>query len=61
MRLHGLHCAWGVYADDGLVVGGYCAGIPLTEAYMVPSYFEIIVGMAVGRDVFVSDLCLGCL
>ena len=48
-------------ADDELVMGVSCAGISVTEEYVVSSSWVIMFGFVVGRDVFVSDLCIGCL
>ena len=53
-----LSCAWVFGADDGLVVGVSCAGRSVTDASLVSSYFHIIVGVVVGRDVFLEALCL---
>ena len=53
-----LSFAWGFGVDDGLVVGVSCAGRSVTDASSVSSYFHIIVGVVVGRDVFLEALCL---
>ena len=45
--------------DNGLFLGGYCARISVTDASMILSYFDIRVGVVVGRDVLVAALCLG--
>ena len=61
MRVHCLSCAWGVGAADESVVRGFCAGISVTGASVVLSSLQIMVGLVVGRYVFVTDLCFGCL
>ena len=42
-------------------MGEYCSGISGSDTTVVSSYCDMRVGVLVGRDLFVSSLCLVCL
>ena len=46
-------------AYDELVVEGSCEGISVTFMSVISYSLEIMIAFLVGRDVFVSALCLG--
>ena len=46
---------------DKLVVRGYFTRRSVTDASLVLFSWDIMVGLLVGRDVFVDALCIGCL